>query len=147
MAWGHLFVFGLPLTITALALFTQSPGMASNAMYFWYICYDLGYQYLVVGVSLLFMIMLESSWEFYVRSDSIYIAQVGYELHAMAKSDMFFYWASQAMYQTFVNKRTFRMLRNSLIEAANGIETTEEEGDLETTTVFDVQDDDGNITF
>ena len=71
MAWGHLFVFGMPLAITALAMFTQSPVMASNAMYFWYICYDLGYKYLVVGVSLLFMIMMESSWEFYVRSDSI----------------------------------------------------------------------------
>ena len=94
MAWGHLFVFGLPLFITGLAMFTQSPVMASNAMYFWYICYDLGYQYLAVGVSLLFTIMMASSWEFYVSSDSIYVAQVGYELHAMAKSDLFFYWAS-----------------------------------------------------
>ena len=146
MAWGHLFVFGLPLTLTALAMFTQSPVMASNAMYFWYICYDLGYQYMAVGVSLLFTIMMASSWEFYVSSDSIYIAQVGYELHAMAKSDLFFYWASQAMYHTFVNKRTLRMLRLSLVEAANGVETTQEE-ESETTTVFDNQDDDGNITF
>ena len=64
----------------------------------------------------------------------------------MAKSDLFFYWASQAMYHTFVNKRTLRMLRLSLVEAANGVETTQEE-ESETTTVFDNQDDDGNITF
>ena len=30
------------------------------------------------------------------------------------------------MYHTFVNKRTFRMLRLTLIEAASGIETAEE---------------------
>ena len=145
MAGGHLFVFGLPLAITALALFTQSPDMASNALYFWYLCYDLGYKYLVVGVSLLFAVMLESSWAFYVRADSMYVAQVGYELHDMAKKDLFLYWASQAMFHTFVDKKTFVMLRRSLIEAAEGIETEEE--DSEITTIFDNQDDDGNVTF
>ena len=145
MAWGHVLVFGLPLAITALAMFNQSAVMASNALYFWYLCYDLGYTYLVVGVSLLFVTMMASSWEFYVSSDSIYVAQVGYELHNMAKMDLFFYWASQAMFSTFLNKKTFVMLRRSLVVAAEGIETEEEESEV--TEIFDNQDDDGNITF
>ena len=59
---------------------------------------------------------------------------------------MFFYWASQAMFLSFINKKTFQLLRVGLIEAAKGLETEEEE-DSDSTTVFDNQDDDGNITF
>ena len=89
---------------------------------------------------------MASSWEFYVNSDAMGVAKVGYDIFDQAKSDLFFYWASQAMFHTFINKRTFHLIRVGLNEAAKGLETEEEE-DSDSTTVFDNQDDDGNITF
>lgn len=126
MTYGHLAVFGLPLAFTILALFTQSPAQASTALYFWYLCYELAYRYLIVGVSLLFVTMLHSSWSYYVVSDSLDVARVGYDMFDEAKSDLFFYWASQAMFVTFINKRAFHQLLLGLDEAANGLETEDE---------------------
>ena len=58
---------------------------------------------------------------------------------------MFFYWASQAMFLSFINKKTFQLLRVGLIEAAKGLETDAEDSD--TTSIFDNQGNDGSITF
>ena len=148
MTYGHLVVFGLPLGLTILALFTQSAAMADNALYFWYLCYDSAYWYLILGVSLLFALMMESSWRYYVVSDSIDIARVGYDMFDQAKLDLFFYWASQAMFQASVNKRVFHLLRVALNEAASQLETDEDEKpDSSTVQDFDNQQDDGSITF
>ena len=47
---------------------------------FWYYCYDLTYKYLVMAVSLLFATMMYSSWELYLVSDAIGVAQVSYDM-------------------------------------------------------------------
>ena len=148
LAYGHALIFGLPLMLTLLAISTQSPAAASNALTYWYLCYEVGYRWVVFGVSALFFLMMASSWEFYVSADSMEVAQVGYDLFDMAKSDLIFYWASQAMFASFVNKRTLHYLRVGLIEVANGIDTEEENSEADTAIDVDINDDDGSsITF
>ena len=139
-------VFGLPLLLTFLALQTESASMADNALLFWYLCYDQAYRYLVFGVSLLFVIMMDSSWRYYVDADSMDIASVGYDMFDQAKADLVIYWASQAFFIPLVDKQAFRNLRIGLNEAAESLETNEDE-DTGSITVDDIDNGDGSISF
>ena len=146
MTYGHLAVFGLPLALSFLALQSESPSMAFNALYWWYLCYDVAYPYLVFGVSSLFYLMMDSSWRYYVLADSMDIASVGYDMHDQAKTDLFFYWASQATFISLANNKAFRSLRAGLNEAAKALETDEDDS-TRPITVDDIDNDDGSINF
>lgn len=107
MTYGHMAVFGFPLALTFLALQTESASMADNALYWWYLCYEVAYRYLVFFVSFLFIMMMDSSWNYYVLADTMDIASVGYDMFDQAKTDLFLYWASQAMFHSVVSKQVF----------------------------------------
>ena len=130
MTYGNVIVFGLPLLLTVNALYTESPSLAVNALALWYNLYEVGYSYLFFTVTLLFAVMMYSSWNYYLVSDAIDVARVGYAMFAQAERDLLLYWASQAIFHHFVmshgRKTTFRKILVSLDVIALGPETESE---------------------